>query len=112
MGANNFNPLDARMDMDVPVILYLHDRIASGHTVNVSDSGMLATFDRRLDPWATGRLCVVTEKSHLSIQVRIVRVDGSLAGMSFVSDSDHADIQQLIEHANGGPAAAPRAPAA
>ena len=114
MGAEkiDFNPFDTRREIHVPIMLYLNDRVASGHTVNVSDSGMLAMFDRRLDPWVSGRLSVVTRNCHLSIEVRVVRVDGHLAGMTFVRDSDHATIQQLIEHAGREMAVQAHVPAA
>jgi hypothetical protein len=98
-------PRAPRFDIKVPLVLYLRDRIASGHSINVSESGMLATFNRRLDPWAAGHLCAVAGELHLAIDVHVVRVEGRAAAMAFEvgSEGDRATIRRLIEYA--GPAA-------
>ena len=107
-------PRATRYDLNVPVVLYLLDGIASGRTINVSDTGILATFDRPLDPWDTGRLHTLATGSYLSIEVRVVRVEGQQVGMTFqiAEESDRATIGKLIELANLGLALVPPAPAA
>jgi hypothetical protein len=112
--ASGITPRAPRFDLKVPLVLYLRDRIASGHSVNVSESGMLATFDRRLEAWLTGHLCVVAGEWHLAIDVRIVRVEGRVAAMAFeiANEGDRATIRKLIECANPGLMAQPPAPAA
>jgi hypothetical protein len=116
MGAEaiDFIPRATRYGLNVPVMLYLPDDIASGRTINISETGILATFDRSLDPWATGRLCAEVRRSYLSIEVRVVRVEGRQTGMTFhiVTEGDHAAIRELIEFAQMELAAVPPAPAA
>jgi hypothetical protein len=111
--ASGFTPRAPRFDLKVPVVLYLGDRIASGHSINVSESGMLAMFDRPVEAWLTGQLSSVAGEWHLSIDVRVVRAEGRTAALVFkiVSEGDRATIQKLIDHADPGSADRPLAPA-
>jgi hypothetical protein len=97
--ANSFNPRALRFELKVPVVLYLRDHMASGQSINVSESGMLARFDRALEIWLKGHLCVVAGEWHLSIDVHIARVDGWVTALTFEikGEGDRATIRKLIE---------------
>ena len=113
-GANSFISRAPRFDLKVPVVLYLRDRLASGYSINVSESGMLATFNRTVDPLLKGHLSAVAGEWHLSIDVHIVRVEGRVTAMAFEieGEADRATIQKLIDHAEHEHAIELPAPAA
>jgi hypothetical protein len=100
--AQGFQSRAARFDLKVPLVLYLRDHMTSGQSINVSESGMLARFDRSLEIWLKGHLCVVAGEWHLGIDVHIARVDGRMTALVFEirSDGDRATIQKLIELAD------------
>jgi len=111
----DFLAREIRYDLDVPVLLYLLDGVAAGHTINISGSGVLAVFNnRRVDAWDTGRLRIETRGGYLSIEVRVARVEGHQAGMTFriENESDRVTIRELIALAMLGLAILPPAPAA
>jgi hypothetical protein len=110
----DFIPRETRYDLDLPVALYLFDGIASGRIINVSETGILATFHRPLDLWATGRLCAEARGTYLNIEVRVARVEGGRTGLTFriLNESDRATLREFIELAKLGLDAAPPAPAA
>ncbi|MGD0796347.1 MAG: PilZ domain-containing protein [Acidobacteriaceae bacterium] len=104
----------ARFDFRTPIIIYMPNGIARGHSVNLSESGMLVTLDRRVDVWDTGRLSTAaTGERYFSVDVRVVRVEGRLAALTYknVSESERATIQRVIEHMDPGLADRPLAPA-
>ena len=96
---SSFSPRAPRFELKVPVVLYLRDHMASGQSVNVSESGMLVRFDRTLEIWLKGHLCAVAGEWHLSINVHIIRVDGQLTALAYEigSEGDRATIRKLIE---------------
>jgi hypothetical protein len=100
--ANSFIPRSLRFALNVPVVLYLRDHMASGRSINVSDSGMLVRFDQTLEIWLKGHLCVVAGEWHLSIDVHIIRVEGQLTALAYEigSEGDRATIRKLIELAD------------
>lgn len=113
-GTNSFISRAPRFALKVPVVLYLRDHMASGQSINVSESGMLARFDRTLDIWLKGHLCAVAGEWHLSIDVHIARVDGRVTALAFEikGEGDRTTIQKLIELAEHEHPAALPAPAA
>jgi hypothetical protein len=87
--------------------------IARGHSINLSESGMLVTLDRRVDAWDTGRLSTAAGEWHFSIDVRIVRVEGRQAALTYknVSENERAIIHKILDHMDPGLADRPLAPA-
>ena len=75
-----------------------------GNSVNISESGMLAEFDRGPEVWLTGRILAQIGEWRLSTGVSVVRVDGRMAAFAFreMSDIDRTRIRKLIEDANEG----------
>jgi hypothetical protein len=81
---------------------YAEGRV-KGRTVNISESGMLAVFDRHLDVWLPGRIVAVVGEWYLDVRVRVVRVDGRTAALTFegLTESSRAAIQKLVEQSDG-----------
>jgi len=94
-----------RFNLSTRVVLHLPEGNFKGHSINVSQSGMLATFDRALDVWLDGRLFALVGEDFLGINVRVARVDGRLAGLTFqvAGESDRIMIQKLLERADRTP---------
>jgi hypothetical protein len=91
----------ARFDLKTPLLFRLPEGIVKGRSINVSETGMLAVFEQRMDLWATGRLSTATEDSHVDLDVRVARADGREAGLNFqiASEDDRIAIQKLIAYA-------------
>jgi hypothetical protein len=101
MGADQtgFVPRSTRLVLNTPVYFRFVDGWAIGYSVNISESGMLAVFERNLDVWLTGQLWFVVGELHVSVEARICRVDGPMASFFFpnLSDNDLTLIQKLIK---------------
>jgi PilZ domain len=102
--ANVFPPRAPRFDLRTPVVLLLPQGIVKGYSVNVSESGMLARFDRLVDIWAEGRLEAVIGDWDISINIRVARIEGRETGLRYniANEGDRMTIQRLIEHASQG----------
>jgi hypothetical protein len=98
-------PRAPRFDFRTPVVLFLPQGIMKGYSVNVSESGMLAKFDRPVDIWAEGRLSADVGEWNLSINIRVARIEGRETGLSYhiANEGDHKTIQKLIEFATLAP---------
>jgi hypothetical protein len=94
-----FTPRATRISLRIPVIFDFARGRARGQSVNVSESGVLAAFDRHLDIWITGRLSILVGESDVSIEARVARVNGREAALAFrgMSDKNRAAIQKLIK---------------
>ncbi len=95
------HPRAPRFELRVPIVIQLPEGMVKGRSLNISESGMGAVFDDHLDVWLAGRLFVMIEDLHLSINVRVARVQDREAGLTFqvATDGDRITIQKLIEHA-------------
>jgi hypothetical protein len=93
----------ARFNVRTPVVFHSTEGKVLGHSMNISESGMLAVFDQRLDVGVTGRLTVVIWEWQVDISVRVVRVEGDKAAFAFqkMTRTSRAAIQKLIEQSNG-----------
>jgi hypothetical protein len=96
-----------RFRLRKPIVLHLPEGHVKGHSLDVSESGMLAVFEEPLDDWLTGRLFTLVGETSLGIEVRVARVNGREAGLTFhnISASDRATIQELLGHAGKTPLA-------
>jgi hypothetical protein len=74
----------------------------SGHCLNISESGMRAEFDKPVVAWMVGELSVLLEEGYISIGVRVARVDGHEAGLSFYieDDKDRVAVGRLMTFAS------------
>ena len=82
-----------------------------GRSINVSESGMLAALEQFLDAPPPGRLFAAIGEEHISIDVSVVRVEGTKVGLNFrvASESDRIAIQKLVDRAMQAAASAPAA---
>jgi hypothetical protein len=95
----SFTPRAPRLNLKIPVVFDFDRGRASGQSVNISESGILAVFDRSLDIWITGRLSILVGDSYVRIQARVARVNGRIAALAFrpMSGTDRTIIHNFIE---------------
>jgi hypothetical protein len=93
-----------RVSLRIPVLFYFAGASAKGQSVDISESGILAVFDQRLDNWLTGQLSIMVGEGHISVEARVSRVDGRAAALIFrgMSDKNRAIIQSLTKDATAG----------
>ena len=94
----NYQTRAARFDLNLPLRFFSSDGMMAGHCVNVSESGMLAVFDRPVELWLEGDLSFFIEERQFSIKARVARVNDGDTGLRFRIDSeaDLLTIQKLL----------------
>lgn len=94
----------SRLSLKTPVLFSFAGGKVRGNSVNISELGMLAEFDRGQEIWLTGRILAQIGEWRLSIGVCVVRVDGRKTAFSFreISDVDRSRIRELVENATEG----------
>ena len=92
-----------RLSLRTPVMFYFAGGRVRGTSVNISESGVLAEFDRGPEVWLAGRILAQIGEWRFSTGVRVVRVDGRTTAFAFqeLSDEDRIKIHKLVEDANG-----------
>jgi hypothetical protein len=85
-------------------MFYFEGGKARGSSVNISESGMLAQFDRGPETWLVGRILAQIGEWRFSTGVRVVRVEGRMAAFAFqeLGDEDRMKIRKLVEDAPEG----------
>jgi hypothetical protein len=93
-----------RFNFQTPVVFRFTDGMAKGHSENISESGMLAVFDRTLNVWLAGQLSAALGEWRINIEARVVRVDGRTAALTFVNISarNRTILRKVIEDASAG----------
>jgi len=91
-----------RFDLNLPIRFHCSDGMITGHCVNISASGMLAVFDRKVDIWQEGEVSAFSGERHLIIEARVARIDGRDIGLHFkiVSEDDQNTIRRLLSLAH------------
>jgi hypothetical protein len=86
-----------------PLALRLPDGDRIGYSINISESGVWASFDRGLDLWVEGTLSATFGERDVNFGVRVVRSDGHEAGLIFhgLSDEDRVLIKTFIDQSKG-----------
>ena len=79
----------ARYDLELPLTLLMEDEELSGHTCNVSETGMLARFARPLDIWTEGTLSLLAGEHYLTLKARVVRTQDREAGFLFLLETEN-----------------------
>jgi hypothetical protein len=84
--------------MGLRVVFRFAEGAARGRSIDISESGLLATFDRDLDVWLNGWLAITDGEQVVRLQVRVARVNGRAAALSFhrMSAKDLAIIRSMI----------------
>jgi hypothetical protein len=92
-----------RYRIKTPLTLHLPGGDRKGHSIDLSESGVWAAFDRGLDLWLEGRLSATLGEWNVDFGVRVARIDGLEAGLVFqgLTDKDRAIIKHFIQHSNG-----------
>jgi hypothetical protein len=107
---SNYQDRAPRAHLNLPIQFISHYGLATGLCVNVSESGMLAAFDRRVDVWLEGDLSFLIEEQKFTIKARVVRIDGLEAGLWFriENEADKATVRELLKLAEASKASPPR----
>jgi hypothetical protein len=98
----NHAPRAVRSPFDARVCFIVEDRRIDGQCLNLSESGLLATFEQPLELWTRGQLTWSTSAYYLSLEANVSRVQGNEAGLAFLieSENDRLTISLLTEYAS------------
>ena len=90
-----------RIPLRIPVVFTSSDGKVRGTSVDISESGLLATFDQPLEVWISGQLSILVPEHPIFIETRIARVEGNTVAMSFrgMGARDLLIIQSLLKKA-------------
>ena len=110
---DEFTPRSSRFKLEIPTSFTVNESLHRGRCVNVSECGLLATFEELPELWAVGRLLLEAGDHYLSIHARVARIDRKEAGSAFLIETanDRAAISILIHSVSEHPdpaAAGPR----
>ncbi len=94
-----------RFLLDIPVSLIEDGSERIGQCINVSESGVLATFDQPPELWTDGQLAFQAGEHYLSIKARVARVHGRQAAFAFLihNENDRATIKILVASVSDRP---------
>ena len=94
-----------RFSLDLPVSFLADGRTYDGQSVNVSESGLLATFDQLPEVWTDGQLFLEAGEHYLDISARVARVQGNDVAFTFsiATVSDRTAISVLLNSASDRP---------
>jgi hypothetical protein len=94
---------NSRYNIETPVVFHLPEGNVKGHSINISESGSFAAFEREIVPWLTGRLSAQFGDWHIDFSLRVARIEEHKAGLVFqgLSDKDHAILRRFLDHSNG-----------
>ena len=93
-----------RLDLSFPLVFTSAEGVFAGHCLNLSDSGLLATFDRPVELWTQGSLLLHFGDDEVRLQARIARTHENEAGLAFFysNDSERHAIQAAVRFAAAG----------
>ena len=72
-----------RLDLSFPVEFFVDGECVRGHCLNLSESGLLATFDPLLDLWTAEDIHLLTPEGTCTERARVARVQERAAKLSF-----------------------------
>ncbi len=98
-----FTSRAAREQCQVPISFHADGKTVAGHSVDLSQSGMLARFEEPLEAWITGNLIIRFNEDLFVVRARVARVDGSQAGLAFRPETqeEHEAVRMLIASLTG-----------
>lgn len=96
--SSGYQSRSTRFRLDVPISFAGESGTQEGQCLDVSDSGLLATFDNLPDLWTVGLLVLEAGEHYLSINARVARIEARSVGFAFLidCDNDRATISILI----------------
>jgi hypothetical protein len=100
-----FTPRDPRYRVKTLAFFRFDQSTVKGHSINISESGILVAFAERLDVWITGKLTVILGESRIDVSARILRADGHQVGFAFLNPTvqDRMAIRTFVDQSNGEP---------
>jgi hypothetical protein len=97
---NSFVPRSTRYNLELPIRFFSTEGFLTGHLLNVSESGLLAKFDKPVDVWTVGEVSAyVTDvgDGYININARVSRIDHSEVALTFTeSANDYPSIRYLV----------------
>jgi hypothetical protein len=98
---NRFIDRSQRFDLHLALRFFPNAGMVNGHCANVSESGMMAIFEKPVDLWLKGDLSIVVDGRFVSIKAMVARVKGREAGMAFLIESEEqkSAVQLLVSYA-------------
>jgi len=96
-------PRAARASLKLALVFKYAEGEVRGHTVNLSESGVLGSFQEVMEVWLNGQLSIlVPDRRPIVVETRIVRVDGCTAAMSLMNLTayDKTKLQSLVDAAD------------
>ena len=93
-----------RLDLSLPLRFTNEDGAVDGNCLNVSESGLLGTFDRPLDLWTEGSLLLHFGEQETILRARVARAMGNEAGMTFMyeNEREREAIRTVLVFASAG----------
>jgi hypothetical protein len=82
-------PRATRFKLDSPVSFSGDEGTYDGHCINVSESGLLARFNKLPEVWTNGKLTLEAGEHYLTIPARVARHQGQEVGFAFALDSEN-----------------------
>lgn len=100
---DSFIRRNQRFNIAIPVVFHAPEGSVRGRSIDISESGIFAAFERELELWLTGRLTGKFGDRDIDFGVRVARIEGRKAGLVFqnLSDKDVAVIRRLIRRSTG-----------
>ena len=97
--ASTFIARPERFDLHLPLTFLIDGSELPGHCVNVSATGMLATFAHPLEVWTNGTLSFLAGDFYLTLPARVARTQDLDAGLHFLlkTPNDHQALSILLE---------------
>ncbi len=101
MPTQTLAPRAARLDLSFPLELLADGEELPGHCQNISESGLLASFARAPELWASGDLRLHFGADVFSLPARVARLDGNNVGFSFLfrDERDRDAVRRIVAFA-------------
>ena len=98
-------PRGTRFQLEAPICFAEAELRLDGQCINVSDSGLLAKFDKAPELWAEGQLTLEAGEHYLTLHARVARLQGNDAGFAFSveTENDRATIEILLNSVSSHP---------
>ena len=98
-------PRSKRFRLEVPISFTMDAVTFEGQCLNVSNSGLLATFEKAPEIWNDGLLLLEAGDHYLSINARVARIQERNVGFAFLieTENDRAAVSILVESVSDYP---------
>ncbi len=96
-----FKDRAARLDLSFPLEFEADGETVRGHCLNISESGLLASFPVPPELWTQGELRLHFGESAYELKARVARLHDNQAGMSFTfrGEADRTAVRTMLAFA-------------